>query len=79
MTAGLEDDQVPYWQPAKWTAKLRACRDDDNLLLLRTNLGAGHRGESGFYDAQRETAFLHAFVLDALGLCGEEPEAAAAD
>ena len=79
VTAGLEDDQVPYWQPAKWTAKLRASRDDDNLLLLRTNLGAGHRGESGFYDAQRETAFLYAFVLDALGLGDETPEAVAAD
>jgi len=68
ITAGLEDDQVPYWQPAKWTAKLRAVKCDQNLLLLRTNLGAGHRGDSGFYEAQREVASTYAFILLALGL-----------
>jgi oligopeptidase B len=68
LTAGINDDQVPYWQPAKWTAKLRALKTDDNTLLLRTNLGAGHMGESGFYEAQRERAFIYAFVLMALGM-----------
>jgi oligopeptidase B len=63
LTAGIEDDQVPYWQPAKMTAKLRALKRDDNLLLLRTNMGAGHMGASGFYDAQREVAQTYAFVL----------------
>lgn len=79
ITAGLEDDQVPYWQPAKWTAKLRASRCDEATVLLRTNLGAGHRGDSGFYDAQREIAFTYAFILSSLGLALAEPETAAAD
>lgn len=68
ITGGLEDDQVPYWQPAKWTAKLRATKSGQNLLLLRTNLGAGHRGDSGFYEAQREVASTYAFILLAFGL-----------
>lgn len=68
LTAGIEDDQVPFWQPAKWTAKLRALKRDDNVLLLRTNMGAGHMGASGFYDAQRETAFTFGFILQALGI-----------
>ena len=79
ITAGLEDDQVPYWQPAKWTAKLRANCGADAPMLLRTNLGAGHRGDSGFYDAQRETAITYAFILSALGLAETEVVAAAAD
>ena len=79
ITAGIEDDQVPYWQPAKWTAKLRATCCDDSRLLLRTNLGAGHQGDSGFYNAQREIAFTYAFILSALGLAEMEPEAVAAD
>jgi oligopeptidase B len=66
LTAGLEDDQVPYWQPAKMTAKLRATKCDEHLLLLRTNMGAGHAGASGFYDAKREVAFTYAFILLAL-------------
>lgn len=68
VTGGLEDDQVPYWQPAKWTAKLRATKTDDNPLLLRTNLGAGHQGQSGFSDREQEIAFLYTFVLMTLGL-----------
>jgi oligopeptidase B len=70
LTAGIEDDQVPYWQPAKWTAKLRATKTDDALLLLRTNMGAGHMGASGFYHHQREVAFAYAFILLALGITG---------
>jgi oligopeptidase B len=68
VTAGLNDPRVAYWEPAKWTAKLRAKKTDDNRLLLRTNMGAGHRGASGRYDYLREIAFKHAFVLDILGL-----------
>jgi oligopeptidase B len=79
ITAGIEDDQVPYWQPAKWTAKLRAHRRNDAPLLLRTNLGAGHQGDSGFYDAQRETVFTYAFILSALGLAETDVVAVAAD
>jgi oligopeptidase B len=66
VTAGLHDPRVAYWEPAKWTAKLRAKKTDDNRLLLRTNMGAGHRGASGRYDYLREIAFKYAFVLDVL-------------
>ena len=79
ITAGIEDDQVPYWQPTKWTAKLRAAGCDDARLLLRTNLGAGHQGDSGFSNAQRDIAYTYAFILAALGLAASEPEAVAAD
>ncbi|NES72719.1 MAG: S9 family peptidase, partial [Okeania sp. SIO2D1] len=68
ITAGLNDSRVKYWEPAKWTAKLREMKTDDNLLLLKTNMGAGHGGASGRYDSLRETAFEYAFLLDRLGL-----------
>jgi oligopeptidase B len=68
VTAGLNDPRVAYWEPAKWTAKLRAKKTDGNRLLLRTNMGAGHGGASGRYDYLREIAFKYAFVLDVLGL-----------
>ena len=64
--AGLNDLQVPYWDPAKWVARLRALKTDNNLLLLITNLGAGHGGASGRYDHLREDAQVYAFVLDRL-------------
>jgi oligopeptidase B len=63
ITAGLHDDQVRYWEGAKWAAKLRALKTDDGLLLLKTHMGAGHRGSSGRYDVLRETALTYAFVL----------------
>ncbi len=65
---GLNDLQVPYWDPAKWVARLRACKTDFNRLLLVTNMGAGHGGFSGRYDHLREFAQVYAFVIDALGL-----------
>ncbi len=68
ITAGLNDPRVQYWEPAKWAARLRATKIDDNLLLLKTNMGAGHGGASGRYDAYRELAFVYAFLLDAVGL-----------
>jgi oligopeptidase B len=68
VTAGLNDPRVAYWEPAKWTAKLRAKKTDNNRLLLRTNMGAGHGGASGRYDYLREIAFKYAFVLDVLSL-----------
>ncbi|MDH3662374.1 MAG: S9 family peptidase [Alphaproteobacteria bacterium] len=73
VTAGLNDPRVHYWEPAKWTAKLRALKTDDNRLLLKTNMGAGHGGASGRYDALKELAFDYAFILDALGVAkGDE-------
>ncbi|HEU0113535.1 MAG TPA: prolyl oligopeptidase family serine peptidase, partial [Thermomicrobiales bacterium] len=72
ITGGLNDDQVPYWQPVKWTAKLRAVAPAGNVVLLRMNLGAGHGGASGRYDHWRELAHDYAFVLFALGLAGSE-------
>jgi len=68
ITAGLNDPRVHYWEPAKWTAKLRRMKTDDNLLLLKTKLSSGHSGASGRYEALKETAFVYAFLLDCLGI-----------
>ncbi len=68
ITAGLNDSRVKYWEPAKWTAKLRELKTDDNLLLLKTNMSAGHGGASGRYEYLQEIAFEYAFVLDRLNL-----------
>lgn len=68
VTAGLNDPRVGYWEPAKWVAKLRATKTDEKPLLLRTELGAGHQGPSGRYDAWRDEARVQAFILAALGL-----------
>jgi oligopeptidase B len=68
---GLNDLQVPYWDPAKWVAKLRAHKTDDNRLLLVTNMAAGHGGASGRYDHLREDAQVYAFLIDALGAPAE--------
>lgn len=68
VTTGLNDPRVAYWEPAKWVARLRSMKTDGNLLLLRTNMGAGHGGSSGRYDALRETAFRYAFILHHLGI-----------
>jgi oligopeptidase B len=65
--AGLNDLQVPYWDPAKYVARLRARKTDVRPLLLLTNMGAGHGGASGRYDALREDAEEFAFLIDALG------------
>jgi oligopeptidase B len=64
----LNDSQVMYWEPAKYVAKLRTLKSDGNVLLLRTNLDAGHGGASGRYDFLKEVAFTYSFVLDQLGL-----------
>jgi oligopeptidase B len=66
VTAGLNDPRVQYWEPAKWTAKLRDMKTNENTLLLKTNMGAGHGGASGRYEALKEYAFEYAFVLDKL-------------
>jgi oligopeptidase B len=67
-TAGLHDSQVQYWEPAKWVAKLRALKTDNNRLLLKTNMEAGHGGASGRFRRHRETAFSYAFLLDLAGI-----------
>jgi len=64
VTTGLHDSQVQYWEPAKWVAKLRATKTDDNTLLLRTEMEAGHGGKSGRFRRYEETAYIYAFLLD---------------
>lgn len=63
VTAGLTDPRVTYWEPAKWAAKLRAVKTDQNILLLKTNMGAGHAGASGRFDRLKEVALMYAFIL----------------
>jgi oligopeptidase B len=66
--AGLTDPRVQYFEPAKWTARLRALKTDDNVLLLKTNMGSGHFGATGRYDYLKEYAFELAFILDMFGI-----------
>ncbi len=66
--AGYNDSRVQYWEAAKWVAKLRATKTDDNLLLLKTDLGAGHGGMSGRYQGLRDVALEYGFVFKVLGL-----------
>ena len=68
ITAGLNDPRVAYWEPAKWTAKLRATKTDDNILLLKTDMGKGHFSASGRYDYLKEVAFKYAFIFAKLGI-----------
>jgi oligopeptidase B len=63
VTGGLNDPRVTYWEPAKWAARLRATKTDDNLLLLKIEMGAGHGGKSGRWDHLKEIAEAYAFVL----------------
>jgi oligopeptidase B len=63
ITAGLNDPRVTYWEPAKWAAKLRATKTDNNILLLKTNMGAGHGGKSGRFTALEELAEEYAFIV----------------
>ncbi len=63
VTAGLNDPRVTYWEPAKWVARLRELKTDDNELLLKTNMGAGHGGKSGRFESLRESAEEYAFIL----------------
>ncbi|MBF3243013.1 S9 family peptidase, partial [Pseudomonas aeruginosa] len=68
VVAGYNDSRVQYWEAAKWVAKLRATRTDANLLLLKTDLGAGHGGMSGRYQGLKDVALEYAFLLKVLGL-----------
>ena len=65
ITAGLNDPRVTYWEPAKWAAKLRSVKTGDNILLLKTNMGAGHGGKSGRFAALEQLAEEYAFLIDA--------------
>lgn len=68
ITTGLHDSQVQYWEPAKWVAKLRVNKTDDNLLLLETNMEAGHGGASGRFESLKETALEYAFMFKLVGI-----------
>jgi oligopeptidase B len=67
ITGGLNDPRVTYWEPAKWTAKLRAVKTDDNLLLMKMNMGAGHGGKSGRWNSLHEVAEAYTFVITQIG------------
>jgi oligopeptidase B len=71
ITAGISDPRVTYWEPAKWVARLRDVKTDDNLLLLKTNMEAGHSGASGRFERLKEVALEYAFILKAFGM--EQP------
>ena len=70
ITAGLNDPRVTYWEPAKWTAKLRLLKTDNNLLLLKTNMDSGHAGSSGRYEYLKEVALEYTFLLTIFELAG---------
>ena len=67
VTTGYHDSQVQYWEPAKWVAKLREYKTDNNPLLLHTEMSTGHGGKSGRFERYRETALEYAFFLDLAG------------
>jgi oligopeptidase B len=66
-TAGFNDPRVPYWEPAKWVAKLRTVNLSEHPVLLRTQMASGHSGPSGRYESWREEAFVSAFIVDQVG------------
>jgi len=68
VTTGLHDSQVQYWEPAKWVAKLRELKTDDNILLLYCNMDTGHGGASGRFERHKETAMEFEFLLSLVGI-----------
>ena len=68
VTTGLWDSQVQYWEPAKWVAKLRDMKTDDNILIMDVNMSAGHGGASGRFERLKTTALEYAFILDLAGI-----------
>ena len=75
VTAGLNDPRVSYWEPAKWVAKQRRLKHQNRILLLKTNMGAGHGGDSGRFDQLKEVAMEYAFAIDTLH-ANSRPESA---
>ena len=73
VTGGISDPRVTYWEPAKWVARLRATRTDNNPLLLKIHMDSGHAGASGRFERIREVAEEYAFVLNAFGLAEADP------
>jgi len=73
VTAGVSDPRVTYWEPAKWVARLRATKTDDHLLVLKTNMSAGHGGASGRFDYLEEVAFRYGFLLQVYDRVEAEP------
>jgi oligopeptidase B len=67
ITTGLHDSQVQYWEPAKWTAKLRDMKTDDNLLIMKTEMDYGHGGASGRFQVYKEVAYEYAFIMKVTG------------
>jgi oligopeptidase B len=68
ITGGINDSQVLFHEPAKWTAKLRSHKTDDNIVLLRMNMESGHGGATGRYEGIKDTAFEFAFILNRVGI-----------
>ena len=68
VTGGLNDPRVTYWEPAKWTAKMRHLKTDDNLLLKRMNMGSGHIANSGRFGRLKDYAQEYSFVLRSHGI-----------
>jgi len=66
VTGGLNDSRVSYWEPAKWVAKQRKQKNQNRILLLKTNMGAGHEGDSGRFDRLQEVALQYAFAIETL-------------
>ena len=67
-TAGWNDSQVSYHEPAKWVAKLRVMKTDNNIILLKTNMESGHGGSTGRFDYLKDNALRYAFLLDRMGM-----------
>jgi oligopeptidase B len=68
VTTGLHDSQVQYFEPAKWVAKVRELKTDNNILILDTNMDVGHGGASGRYERYKRTALEYAFILNLAGI-----------
>ena len=72
VTTGLWDSQVQYFEPAKWVARLRDRKTDDNVLVFHVNMEAGHGGKSGRFRRQHDVALEYAFILQQLGMAGPQ-------
>ena len=68
VTTSMNDSQVQYWEPVKWVAKLRSLKKDQNMLIIKTEMEAGHGGLSGRFNKYKQTAFEYAFLLKHSGI-----------